>query len=49
MKLSQKKTDLTYEKIEIEKNKIFSFLVKFWQFSKFHGAYLASLHSKTNN
>lgn len=46
MKLSQKKTDLAYEKIEIEENKILLFVQKFWRFSKFYGEYLGSLHSK---
>ncbi len=46
MKLSKGNPDLAYEKIEIEENKIIVFLQNFWQFSKFYGQYLASLHSK---
>ncbi len=46
MKFSERKPDLVYEKIEIEENKIILFCQKFWQFSKFYGNYLASLHSK---
>lgn len=46
MKFSERKPDLVYEKIEIKENKIIVFLQNFWQFSKFYGNYLGSLHSK---
>ncbi|WP_319421668.1 hypothetical protein [Pleurocapsa sp. FMAR1] len=46
MNPSKNKPDLVYEKIEIEENKIILFCQKFWQFSKFYGEYLGSLHSK---
>ena len=46
MNLSQEEQNLAYKKIEIEQNKMLLFLQKFWQFSKFYGEYLGSLHSK---
>ncbi len=46
MKLSKENPDLADKRIEIKENKIIVFLQSFWQFSKFYGNYLASLHSK---
>lgn len=46
MKLTKQGQNLAYDKIEIEDNKILLFLQRFWQFSKFYGEYLASLHSQ---
>ncbi len=46
MSLSKNKSSLAYEKIEIQENKIILVCQNFWQFSKFYGKYLGSLHSK---
>lgn len=46
MKKESTKQESIGEKLEFEENKFLLFIDKFWQFSKFYGEYLATMHSK---
>lgn len=45
MSINRVNQELATEKLEFESDKILEFVKKFWQFSKFYGEYLASMHS----
>ena len=47
MNANRKKANLANSRIEFEENKTFAFIQKFWQFSKFYGSYLGSMHSNS--
>ena len=47
MNTKRVKADIANSKIEFEENKTVLFIQKFWQFSKFYGNYLGSLHSNS--
>ena len=47
MNTDRGKTNVANSKLEFEENKTIMFIQKFWQFSKFYGKYLGSMHSNS--
>ena len=47
MNTDRVKADIANSKIEFEENQTVMFIQKFWQFSKFYGKYLGSMHSNS--